>query len=94
MHIDERLEKRLGRLHARLRFGIEADHEAQVFGQGINYFRPAPHSRLCNTHYCSMAVRHLLSRSPFGGKAIDVRLSAQQGGATVLPRRNHFFGRP
>ena len=36
--IDERLEKRLGRLHARLRLGIEADHEAKVFGQGINYF--------------------------------------------------------
>ena len=36
--IDERFEKRLGRLHARLRLGIEADHEAQVFGQGINYF--------------------------------------------------------
>ena len=36
--IDEPLEKRLGRLHCRLRLGIEADHEAQVFGQGINYF--------------------------------------------------------
>lgn len=34
----ELLEKRLGRLHAKLRLGIEADHEAQVFGQGINYF--------------------------------------------------------
>jgi len=33
-----RLEQRLGRLHARLRLGLEADHEAQVFGQGINYF--------------------------------------------------------
>jgi uncharacterized protein len=33
-----RLERRLGRLHARLRLGLEADHEAQVFGQGINYF--------------------------------------------------------
>ena len=33
-----RLEQRLGRLHARLRVGVEADHEAQVFGQGINYF--------------------------------------------------------
>ena len=32
------LEKRLGRLHARLRLGIEADHEAQIFGQGMNYF--------------------------------------------------------
>jgi hypothetical protein len=36
--IEERLERRLGRLHARLRLGIEADHEAQVFGHGINYF--------------------------------------------------------
>jgi len=33
-----RLDQRLGRLHARLRVGVEADHEAQVFGQGINYF--------------------------------------------------------
>ena len=32
------LQRRLGRLHAKLRLGIEADHEAQVFGQGINYF--------------------------------------------------------
>ena len=33
-----RLQQRLGRLHAQLRLGLEADHEAQVFGQGINYF--------------------------------------------------------
>jgi uncharacterized protein len=32
------LEKRLGRLHARQRLGIEMDHEAQVFGQGLNFF--------------------------------------------------------
>jgi predicted MPP superfamily phosphohydrolase len=36
--VTARLEQRLGRLHARLRLGVEADHEAQVFGQGINYF--------------------------------------------------------
>jgi uncharacterized protein len=53
--IEERLERRLGRLHARLRLGIEADHEAQVFGQGINYFHienlPPSHIaiRLCLT---------------------------------------------
>jgi len=34
----EFLQKRLGRLHAKLRLGIEEEHEAQVFGQGINYF--------------------------------------------------------
>lgn len=32
------LEERLGRRHARQRLGIEKDHEAQVFGQGINFF--------------------------------------------------------
>ena len=33
-----KLEGRLGRLHARQRLGIETDHEAQIFGQGINFF--------------------------------------------------------
>ena len=37
-NVVEQLELRLGRLHSKLRLGIEADHEAQVFGQGINYF--------------------------------------------------------
>jgi hypothetical protein len=32
------LESRLGRLHARQRLGIETDHEAQVFGQGLKFF--------------------------------------------------------
>jgi len=36
----ERLEKRLGRLHAKQRLGIEDDHELRVFGQGINFFHP------------------------------------------------------
>ncbi len=34
----EALEARLGRVHLRLRLGIESDHEAQVFGQGRNFF--------------------------------------------------------
>jgi predicted MPP superfamily phosphohydrolase len=33
-----KLEQRMGRLHARQRLGIETDHEAQVSGQGINFF--------------------------------------------------------
>lgn len=32
------LEHRLGPIHARQRLGIETDHEAQVFGQGRNFF--------------------------------------------------------
>jgi uncharacterized protein len=35
-----KLEERLGRVHARQRLGIESDHEAQIFGQGINFFHP------------------------------------------------------
>jgi uncharacterized protein len=37
-HILHELEKRLGPLHARQRLGIEQDHEAQVFGQGLLIF--------------------------------------------------------
>ena len=33
-----KLEERLGALHARKRLGIETDHEAQVFGQGLTFF--------------------------------------------------------
>jgi predicted MPP superfamily phosphohydrolase len=32
------LEGRLGRVHARQRLGIEAEHEGQAFGQGLNFF--------------------------------------------------------
>jgi uncharacterized protein len=32
------LERRLGRLHTRQRLGIEAEHEAEAFGQGLNFF--------------------------------------------------------
>jgi hypothetical protein len=28
----------LGRVHARQRLGIETDHEARVFGGGLNFF--------------------------------------------------------
>ena len=33
-----KLERRLGRLHARQRLGIETDHEQRVFGDGRNFF--------------------------------------------------------
>jgi predicted MPP superfamily phosphohydrolase len=36
----EALSQRLGKLHARQRLGIERDHEARVFGYGINFFHP------------------------------------------------------
>jgi uncharacterized protein len=36
--IEHVLEGRLGRIHARQRRGIEIDHEAQAFGQGLTFF--------------------------------------------------------
>jgi uncharacterized protein len=36
----EKLERRLGRVHARQRIGIEDDHEARVFGRGLTFFHP------------------------------------------------------
>jgi len=36
--IDKVLESRLGRIYARQRLGIEIDHEAQAFGQGLTLF--------------------------------------------------------
>jgi uncharacterized protein len=40
MHEDHlaKLEQRLGRVHAKQRLGIETDHEAQAFGQGLTFF--------------------------------------------------------
>ena len=34
----QQLEQRLGRLHARQRLGVERDHEARIFGGGLNFF--------------------------------------------------------
>jgi predicted MPP superfamily phosphohydrolase len=34
----QKLERRLGRRHARQRLGIERDHEPRAFGQGLNFF--------------------------------------------------------
>ena len=36
--IVERLESRLGRMHAKQRLGIEDDHDRHVFGHGLNFF--------------------------------------------------------
>ena len=60
--IDKRLEKRLGRLHARLRLGIEDDHDAQVFGQGINYFH------IENLPPSHVAIRLCLKLAGFYGR--------------------------
>jgi len=55
--IVEHLERRLGRLHAKQRIGIEGDHEARVFGQGLNYFHPE------NWYFSPAIIRNALKLS-------------------------------
>lgn len=38
--IEKILEQRLGRIHARLRLGIESESGHKIFGGGINFFHP------------------------------------------------------
>jgi predicted MPP superfamily phosphohydrolase len=81
------LEQRLGRRHARQRLGIEKDHEAQVFGQGINFFHfenlPLSHVLICAvlmatglywrgiSNAAKVDLRHNRIESPHLPKAFD-----------------------
>jgi hypothetical protein len=57
------LEKRLGRLHARQRLGIESEHEARVFGHGLNFFH------IENWHSAQALIRNALRLVGLYGRA-------------------------
>ena len=59
-----KLEKRLGPLHARQRLGIEKDHEAQVFGQGLTFFH------LENVYSAPAIIRAALKLTGLYGRAL------------------------
>lgn len=73
----ERLEARLGRLHAKLRLGIEADHEAQIFGQGINYF-----------HFENLPFTHVLLQTCL--KLTGLYKRGCRNAARPILRENHI----
>jgi uncharacterized protein len=50
----EKLEQRLGRLHARQRLGIENDYEARIFGHGIKFLH------IENWYSIHSVIRHAL----------------------------------
>ena len=70
-----KLEERLGPLHARQRLGIERDHEAQVFGQGLTFFH------LENLYSAPTIIRTVLKLTGLYWRA---RRNAEQ----VVVRRN------
>lgn len=74
--IDERLRQRLGALHARQRLGIERDHEAQIFGQGLNFF-----------HIENFLYSHSLITSVL--KLTGLYWVGRRNAATVRVRMNH-----
>lgn len=71
----DRLEKRLGRRYARQRLGIEKDHEAQIFGQGINFF-----------HIENLTLSHALIRAALMGSGLYWRGARN---ATKVELRHH-----
>jgi hypothetical protein len=75
--ISQQLEKCLGRLHAKLRLGIEAGHEAQVFGQGINYL-----------HIENLTSSHFVLWTCLRATGLHVR--GRRNAAQVKVRRNYI----
>lgn len=77
------LEARVGRLHARQRLGIEAEHEAQVFGQGRTFFH------IENWYSVHGLMRGLLRLAGVHGRgrrnARDIRLTQREVCLARLP---------
>ncbi len=79
------LERRLGRVYARQRLGIERDHEAQLFGQGLNFFHIenwySVHSVIRNT----LRFAGLYGRGRRNAAQVEVRRNLVR--LKSLPRR-------
>ena len=71
--VSAELERRLGRVYARQRLGIERDHEAQLFGQGLNFFHIenwySVHSLIRNT----LRIAGLYGRGRKNAAQVEVR---------------------
>src|SRR3974377_1886557 len=78
--INSKLEQRLGRLHAQQRLGIEMDHEAQIFGQGINFF-----------HIENWYSVHSFIRNGF--KALGLYRRGLTNAERIQVRHNHILSR-
>ncbi|TKB18697.1 MAG: metallophosphoesterase [Mesorhizobium sp.] len=75
--ISLRLDERLGRIHAMQRLGIEDDHEAQVFGQGLNFFH------LENWYSVHAVIRNVLRVCGLYGRG-------RRNAGNVQVRTNHI----
>ena len=84
-----KLEGRLGRLHARQRLGIETDHEAQIFGQGINFFHIENWYSIHAVIRMTLKLLGLYRRGRKNAEQIQVRHN--HVGSKTLPNQFHGF---
>jgi hypothetical protein len=68
-----KLERRLGRLHAKQRLGIEIDHEAKIFGQGINFFHIENWYSIHSVIRTTLRLSGLYGRGRQNAESIKVR---------------------
>ena len=76
-----RLERRLGRLHVKQRLGVETDHEAQVFGQGLNFFHIENSALSALVIEYSLKMTGLFWRGRRNAEQVEVRHNTVQAGA-------------
>ena len=78
------LETRMGSVHARQRLGIERDHEAQAFGQGLNFLH------IENMPWSHALIRAVLVLMGLYGRgrrnAAQVRVTHNEIAARRIPR--------
>jgi uncharacterized protein len=84
-----KLELRLGRLHARQRLGIETDHEAQIFGQGINFFHLENWYSIHSVIRTALKVLGLYGRGRRNAEQIQIRHN--HIGSKILPTQFNGF---
>lgn len=80
-----KLEQRLGRVYARQRLGIENDHEAQLFGQGLNFLH------IENWYSVHAVIRNALRLTGLYGRGVrnaaDVAVRHNSVRLKTLPMR-------
>ena len=76
------------RLHARQRLGIETDHEAQIFGQGINFFHIENWYSIHSVIRMTLKLLGLYGRGRKNAEQIQIRHN--HVGSKILP--NQFDG--
>lgn len=88
-HNLERLQGRLGPVHARQRLGIEQEKDQQVFGSGLNFFHPE------NWYSTHSLIRYTLQLAGLYGRgrrnALDIRVRHNTVALPNLPREFDGF---